>query len=74
MAAFCYAEGFLLPEDVHLSRRITINELIGVLQALSRGNDPRFGQRLWTQGLDVFQAVTLASMCSARLWYRRSSP
>ncbi len=56
-------EGFLLPETYILSRRITINELIGVFtRRFQEAMTPDLVRGFGAQGLDVFQAVTLASI------------
>ncbi|NPV76869.1 MAG: endolytic transglycosylase MltG [Anaerolineae bacterium] len=56
-------EGFLLPETYILPRRITVNELIGVFaRRFQEAMTPDLVRGFGSQGLDVFQAVTLASI------------
>lgn len=56
-------EGFLLPETYIVPRRISVNELIGVfVRRFQEALSPDLSRGFKSQGLDVFQAVTLASI------------
>jgi UPF0755 protein len=56
-------EGFLYPSSYRLPRQTTAEELISfLLQAFNSALTPEILDGLHTQGLDVYQAVTLASI------------
>jgi UPF0755 protein len=56
-------EGFLYPSSYRLPRQTTAKELISILlEAFNSALTPEILDGLHTQGLDVYQAVTLASI------------